>query len=64
MAAVEDILVRLGDMCGSAAEVQAVGEDDNDAVGKAARAALGAAIASLGPAAVLKVLPLNLEVGQ
>ena len=54
----------VGNLCASAAESLSSGNADEDvaALEKAANAALGAAIRSMGPAAVLKVLPLNLLV--
>ena len=66
----EGLLQRLGELCAAAAEAaeedaeedgDGEGNGDGDVVGRAAKAALGAAIRSLGPAAVLRVLPLNLQ---
>ena len=58
----EGILLRLGELCAGAAE--AAEEDaveEEGAAGKAAIAALGAAVRWLTPEAVLRVLPLRLQ---
>lgn len=58
--AVRAIIARIGEILES---VEALSEDeDAAAVRRAAANAVGAGIASLGPKAVLDVLPLNLEV--
>ena len=71
----EPLLLCVGDLCAAAAEAAAaraenadeVAADDMDKEGgqadyeAGAAAALGAALRSLGPAAVLGVLPLNLD---
>ena len=61
--AAEALLERLGDMCATAAEALAEDGGDNEVagLGRAAGKALGAAINSMGPAAVLRILPLTLE---
>ena len=61
--AAEALLERLGDMCATAAEALAEdgGDDEVAGLGRAAGKALGAAITSMGPAAVLRILPLTLE---
>ena len=61
--AAEALLERLGDMCATAAEALAEdgGDDEVAGLGRVAGKALGAAITSMGPAAVLQNLPLTLE---
>ena len=61
---VRGLISGVGNLCASAAESLSGGTADEDVVAldKAANAALGAAIRSMGPAAVLEVLPLNLMV--
>lgn len=64
VSAASELLRRLGGLYGAAAAALAEDEPQEEAaaVTKAAGGALGAAIASMGPAAVLQVLPLSLEV--
>lgn len=61
---VSSILSRVGSLCGSTALELAEGDSHESvaALSKAAERALGAAIGSMGPAAVLEILPLDLEV--
>lgn len=61
---VSGLLERVNSLCASAAEVADEDEPDEEmlALGKAANAALGAAIRSMGAEAVLEILPLNLQV--
>ena len=61
---VRGLISGVGNLCATAAESLSGGTADEDvmALDKAASAALGAAIRSMGPAAVLQVLPLNLMV--
>ncbi|KAK9818389.1 hypothetical protein WJX72_011834 [[Myrmecia] bisecta] len=59
----EGLLLRLGELCAGAAEAE---EDESAATAEcapAAAAAIGCALRSLGPEAVLAVLPLNLQEG-
>ena len=61
---VRGLISGVGNLCATTAESLSGGTADEDvvAVEKATSAALGAAIRSMGPAAVLQVLPLNLMV--
>ena len=57
------LLQRLGELCAGADEAAAQGAAVDEATIAAAQSALGAALCSLGPEAVLAALPLNLLVG-
>lgn len=57
----EGLLLRLGEMCAGASDAAEEGADEaSDKVSLAAQNALGQGIKSMGPAAVLTVLPLGL----
>lgn len=57
----EGLLLRLGEMCAGASDAAEEGADEaSDKVSLAAKNALGQGIRSMGPAAVLAVLPLGL----
>lgn len=57
----EGLLLRLGEMCAGASDAAEEGTDEaSDKVSLAAQNALGQGIRSMGPAAVLAVLPLGL----
>ena len=57
----EGLLLRLGEMCAGASDAAEEGADEaSDKVSLAAQNALGQGIRSMGPSAVLAVLPLGL----
>ena len=55
------LLERLGELCAGAADVEEGGDVAMAEIAGPAQDALGAAIRSLGPEAVLDALPLNLQ---
>ena len=58
----QGLLVRVANIFEAASEAAAEGDAEAAALLKASNSVLGAAIKSLGPQDVLKILPLNLEV--
>ena len=57
----EGLLLRLGEMCAGASDAAEEGADEaSDKVSLAAQDALGQGIRSMGPSAILAVLPLGL----
>ena len=57
----ERLLQRLGELCAGAADIEEDGDVAMAEIAGPAQEALGAAIRSLGPEAVLGALPLNLQ---